>query len=51
MNDIFKVYEEQGISKGLLKDIAAFREKYPVEGKLQERVIRPEIGFFWKRDF
>lgn len=51
MNDIFKVYEEQGISKGLLKDIAAFREKYPVEGKLQERVIRPEIGFYGKEIF
>ena len=27
MNEIFKSYEEQGISKGLLKDIESFRTK------------------------
>ena len=51
MNEIFKSYEEQGISKGLLKDIESFRTKYPVEGKIQERILKPEIAFYGKEIF
>lgn len=51
MSDIFALYREQGVSDGLLKDIAAFREKYAVEEAVQNRVMRPEIRFYGKEIF
>ncbi|SDF81068.1 MoxR family ATPase [Marvinbryantia formatexigens DSM 14469] len=51
MSDILELYREQGVSEALLKDIAAFREKYPVEAAVSERVMRPEIRFYGKEIF
>lgn len=51
MNEFMKRLEEQGVSKGLLKDIEKFRADYPVEEKLQNRVIRPEMVFYGKDIF
>lgn len=49
--EMFELYEAQGISTALLKDLAAFREKYPVGERQKNRVIRPEIGFYGKEIF
>lgn len=51
MNEFMKRLGEQGVSKGLLKDIEKFRADYPVEEKLQNRVIRPEMVFYGKDIF
>ncbi|MDO4521675.1 MAG: MoxR family ATPase [Eubacteriales bacterium] len=51
MEEIFKIYEEQGISGRLLRDIARFRKEYPVPEQLKNRVLRPEIGFYGKEIF
>ena len=44
-NNISAPYLAQGISEGLLKDIAAFREKHMVAPDAQNRVEKPEILF------
>ncbi|MDO4634240.1 MAG: MoxR family ATPase [Eubacteriales bacterium] len=49
--DIFSLYEEQGVSKGLLKDIQEFRGKYAVPEQLRYRLEKPEIGFYGKEIF
>lgn len=51
MSDILDLYRGQGVSEGLLKDIAAFRERYPVEEAVSSRVMRPEIRFYGKEIF
>lgn len=51
MNDWITLYREQGISEGLLRDIETFRRTYPVEEKVKERVICPELGFYGKEIF
>ena len=51
MSDIFDLYREQGVSEGLLKDIAAFRERYAVDAVATDRVMRPEIRFYGKEIF
>lgn len=51
MSDILDLYRGQGVSEGLLKDIAAFRERYPVEKAVSSRVMRPEIRFYGKEIF
>ena len=51
MRDIFDLYREQGVSEGLLKDIAAFRERYAVDASATDRVMRPEIRFYGKEIF
>lgn len=51
MSDIFDLYREQGVSEGLLKDIAAFRERYAVDAAATDRVMRPEIRFYGKEIF
>ncbi len=51
MSDILELYRGQGVSEGLLKDIAAFRERYPVEAAAGGRVMRPEIRFYGKDVF
>ena len=45
------LYREQGVSEGLLRDIEAFRRSYPVEEKVKERVICPDISFYGKEIF
>ena len=49
--DISAPYLAQGISEGLLKDIAAFREKHMVAPDAQNRVEKPEILFYGKELF
>lgn len=51
MEAIFDAYREQGVSEALLKEIEAFRRKYPVEGAVLNRVMRPEIRFYGKEIF
>lgn len=51
MDAIFNSYEEQGISRALLSEIEAFRNRYPVAEKIANRVVRPEIGFYGKEIF
>lgn len=51
MSDIFDLYREQGVSEGLLKDIAAFRGRYAVDAAATDRVMRPEIRFYGKEIF
>ncbi|MDO5540195.1 MAG: MoxR family ATPase [Eubacteriales bacterium] len=51
MDKLFELYKEQGISQGLLKDIEAFRRKYPVDERAGERVAKPEILFYGKEIF
>lgn len=51
MDEILTLYEQQGISRGLLRDIEVFRKKYPVNEKVKNRVILPEIGFYGKEIF
>ena len=51
MNDWMTLYREQGVSEGLLRDIEAFRRSYPVEEKVKERVICPDISFYGKEIF
>ncbi len=51
MDKILEIYEQQGISRGLLRDIEEFRKKYPVADQVKNRVILPEIGFYGKEIF
>lgn len=51
MNDWITLYREQGVSEGLLRDIEVFRRTYPVEEKVKERVICPELSFYGKEIF
>lgn len=51
MDTLWNNLEQQGISRGLLKDIRAFRERYPVAENIKNRVIRPEIPFYGKEAF
>ena len=51
MNDWITLYREQGVSEGLLRDIEVFRKTYPVEEKVKERVICPELSFYGKEIF
>jgi MoxR-like ATPase len=40
--------EKQGIRPSLIHDIEAFREAYPVEEKVQNRLVYPDMPFFGK---
>lgn len=51
MDNLFEAYAEQGISRGLLKDIEAFRKKYSVEAQAAERIYKPDIFFYGKEIF
>lgn len=51
MDNLFEAYAEQGISRGLLKDIEAFRKKYSVEAQAAERIYKPDILFYGKKIF
>lgn len=51
MDSLFELYRAQGISEGLLKDMEAFRKKYPVEPKALDRVYKPQILFYGKEIF
>ncbi|MGN0353852.1 MAG: AAA family ATPase [Muricoprocola sp.] len=48
---MFEVYEAQGINRNLLKEIEKFREKYPVDEKVKNRVLKPETIFWGKEIF
>lgn len=49
MDELWKSYEEQGVSASLLKEIETFRNTYPTEK--MERIIKPMIGFYGKEVF
>lgn len=51
MDAIFEQYRAQGISEGLLKEIAAFRQRYEVEPQAQDRVLPPQICFYGREIF
>lgn len=51
MNDIYTMYEEQGVSKELLQEIENFRQAFPVPDGLKSRIRKPEIGFYGKEVF
>lgn len=40
--------EEQQVQAGLIEKVKAFREKYPVEEKVKNRIVRPSIPFYGK---
>lgn len=48
---MFEVYEAQGISRNLLNEIEKFRQKYPVDEKVKNRVLKPETIFWGKEIF
>lgn len=51
MNELFAVYQKQGITELLLKEIEAFRAKHPVAETAQNRVMCPDIIFYGKDIF
>lgn len=51
MNSIITALEAQGISTALLKDIEAFRNKYPVDDKNRLRVVKPMLPYYGKETF
>lgn len=38
--------QEQGIAPDMIREVAAFRERYPVEGEAADRVAEPAMPFF-----
>lgn len=48
---MFEVYEAQGINRNLLNEIEKFRQKYPVDEKVKNRVLEPETIFWGKEIF
>ena len=51
MDLIIHSLEEQGVSAALLRDIAAFREQYPVSESLEGRITPPPIPYYGKETF
>ena len=51
MDSIIQSLEEQQVSRELLRAIAEFREKYPVEEKLEPRIIRPMLPYYGRETF
>ena len=51
MDPIIHSLEEQGVSAALLRDIAAFREQYPVPETLEGRITPPMIPYYGKETF
>lgn len=51
MDPIIHSLEEQGVSAALLRDIAAFREQYPVSESLEGRITPPLIPYYGKETF
>ncbi|HIR28301.1 MAG TPA: MoxR family ATPase [Candidatus Choladousia intestinigallinarum] len=51
MRDIFKSLKDQGVNPYILDEILRFREKYPVEPQLKERVSLPEIPYYGREIF
>ena len=51
MRDIFKSLKDQGVNPYILDEIRRFREKYPVEPQLKERVSLPEIPYYGREIF
>lgn len=51
MDLIVKALEEQQINPGLLNAIREFRQRYPVEERLKERVNVPLLPFFGRETF
>ena len=51
MDPIIHSLEEQGVSAALLRDIAAFREQYPVSESLEGRITPPPIPYYGKETF
>ena len=51
MEIITEALEAQGVSANLLKEIAAFREHYPVEEALQNRVTAPDMPYYGSETF
>lgn len=40
--------EKQGVSPSLIQEIEKFRERYPVEEQVKNRLVKPEMPFFGK---
>lgn len=51
MDLIVKALEEQQVNPGLLNAIREFRQRYPVEERLKERVNVPLLPFFGRETF
>lgn len=51
MDYIFETLRSQGVNEKLLKDIEAFRTKYPVEERLQKRINVPMLAYYGKEIF
>ncbi len=51
MDELFAVYQKQGISETLLKEIACFRAAHPVAEQAKKRVAKPDIIFYGKEIF
>lgn len=51
MDQITESMKEQGVDRHLLEAIRVFRERYPVEAELQNRVSRPMLPYYGKEIF
>ncbi len=51
MDRIFQSLQEQQVNPGLLQAIEDFRQRYPVEEALRERITEPLLPYFGKETF
>lgn len=51
MDEIFQSLEKQGVNASLLEEIGEFRRRYPVDGHLKNRVVRPLLPYYGKETF
>ncbi len=51
MDSIFEALDRQGINPSLLKDIQAFRERYPVTDAMKKRISVPLLPYFGRETF
>ena len=51
MDQIMESLKGQGVDQHLLREIQSFRERYPVDEELQNRVSRPMLPYYGKEIF
>lgn len=51
MEQTIAALKAQGINEGLLKDIEAFRKRYPVSEQDQARMVKPMLPYYGKETF
>ena len=49
MDQLYSFLESEGVDKGLLEGVKAFRAKYPTEAENAPRVPDPEYFYYGKK--